>query len=108
MPTTQPIFGPRDFFLPPDDLELFRDHQWLERHDRQYHWRNQNYEHFDDFLAQLASRKRKAIRKERRTVKDHGLKIEWLSGSDIQEHHWDRFFSHFTWTRAAANGANPI
>ena len=82
-------------FLPPEDLELFTEHQWLERHDRQYHWRNQNYQSFDDFLAQLASRKRKAIRKERRTVQDHSLKIEWLSGKDIQEHHWDSFFAFY-------------
>jgi len=82
-------------FLTPDEIELFKDHQWLERHDRQYHWHNQSYDHFDDFLAQLASRKRKAIRKERRTVSDHHLKIEWLSGNDIQEHHWDAFFAFY-------------
>jgi len=82
-------------FLGDDEVELFQSHQWLERHDRQYHWRNQGYEHFDDFLAQLASRKRKAIKKERRTVADHNLRIEWLSGSDIQEHHWDAFFAFY-------------
>lgn len=82
-------------FLGDDEVELFQSHQWLERHDRQYHWHNQGYEHFDDFLAQLASRKRKAIKKERRTVADHNLRIEWLSGSDIQEHHWDAFFAFY-------------
>nr|WP_255769673.1 GNAT family N-acetyltransferase [Maritalea mediterranea] len=82
-------------FLNDDEMALFVENQWLERHDRQYHWFNKDYQDFDHFLAQLASRKRKAIRKERRTVAEHGLKIEWLSGNDIQEHHWDSFFAFY-------------
>lgn len=82
-------------FLDDDELALFQAHHWLERHDQQYHWRNQDYPHFDAFLTQLASRKRKAIKKERRTLTDNNLRVEWLQGSDIKEHHWDAFFSFY-------------
>lgn len=54
----------------------------------QYHWHNQNYQNFDDFLSRLTSRKRKMIRKERRSVADYGIEIEQLSGELMSERHW--------------------
>ncbi len=68
----------------------------LLREDRQYHWINEGYADFDDFLARLSSRKRKAIRKERRDAKADGLRIERLIGADITEAHWDAFFDFYT------------
>jgi predicted N-acyltransferase len=67
----------------------------LQRTDTQYHWHNQGYNNFDDFLAALASRKRKAIRKEREQARASGIEIEWLTGSDIGEAHWDAFFAFY-------------
>jgi predicted N-acyltransferase len=67
----------------------------LQRTDTQYHWHNQGYNSFDDFLAALASRKRKAIRKEREQARASGIEIEWLTGSDIGEAHWDAFFAFY-------------
>ena len=52
-------------FLTPDDAQIFEAAGWLERTDIQYHWRNQGWRGFDDFLGALSSRKRKALRKER-------------------------------------------
>ena len=66
----------------------------LQRTDTQYHWHNRGYQSFDDFLAALASRKRKTVRKEREQARACGVKLEWLTGSDINEAHWDAFF-HF-------------
>ncbi|CAG9295723.1 GNAT family N-acetyltransferase [Celerinatantimonas diazotrophica] len=54
----------------------------------QYHWHNQNYHNFDDFLSRLTSRKRKMIRKERRAVADYGIEVERLSGETMSERHW--------------------
>ncbi len=68
---------------------------WLERTDTQFHWHNQDYSQFSDFLAALASRKRKNIRKERAAVSAAGIEFEWLTGSDIKEHHWDTFFGFY-------------
>ncbi len=68
----------------------------LQRTDQQFHWRNAGYGSFDDFLESLASRKRKTIRKERREALAPGIEIEWLSGDDLTETHWDIFFQFYT------------
>jgi uncharacterized protein len=69
----------------------FRDAGWLVREGTQFHWANRGYASFDDFLGDLASRKRKAIRKERAAAVE-GLEIVHLSGSDLTEAHWDAFW----------------
>jgi hypothetical protein len=61
----------------------------------QYHWANNGYRSFDDFLASLASRKRKAIRRERREALADGIEIRALSGGDIRPQHWDAFFAFY-------------
>lgn len=80
-------------FVDADQIGLFEAAGWLIRADRQFHWANRGYASFDDFLGALASRKRKAIRKERAAA-GAGLEIIHLSGGDIQETHWDAFW-HF-------------
>jgi predicted N-acyltransferase len=55
----------------------------LARKGWQYHWFNQDYQSFDDFLAQLRSRKRKNIRRERRQVSESGIRFEWKSGAEL-------------------------
>ena len=70
---------------------MFQAAGWLVRAGTQFHWRNAGYASFDDFLGCLASRKRKAIRKERAAAVD-GLTIRHVSGSDITEADWDAFW----------------
>lgn len=72
----------------------------LLRTDQQFHWENRDYGCFDDFLADLASRKRKAIRKEREGAHQHGITIETLTGDDLKPHHWDAFQTFYTDTGA--------
>ena len=67
----------------------------LRRNDRQFHWLNNGYISFNDFLASLASRKRKAIRRERREATATGVRIEHISGGDISEDHWDAFYQFY-------------
>ncbi|MEO6217127.1 MAG: GNAT family N-acetyltransferase [Sphingomonas sp.] len=78
-------------FIAPEQLPLFEAAGWLIRAGTQYHWQNQDYAGFEDFLGALASRKRKAIRKERIAAVD-GLTIRHLTGSDITEADWDAFW----------------
>ena len=59
--------------------------QWLERVGTQYHWYNQDYTDFDDYLAAMTSRKRKNIKKERQRVVDQGISFRHLEGADISE-----------------------
>ena len=61
----------------------------------QFHWTNKGYGSFEDFLADLSSRKRKAIRKERREALADGLTIRALGGDDIKPQHWDAFFAFY-------------
>ncbi len=68
---------------------------YLLRTDRQFHWENQGYESFDQFLAALSSSKRKNLRKERASVHATGIAFDWLTGSDILEKHWDAFYEFY-------------
>jgi len=77
------------------DWNALATHGYLKRTDQQFHWSNEGYETFDDFLAALASRKRKTVRKEREQALAAGLEIVWLSGSEIEEAHWDAFFEFY-------------
>lgn len=71
------------------------DMGFLLRTGHQFHWENDGYRDFDDFLACLNARKRKAIRKERRTVADNGVTLRTLSGPALTEAHWDTFFAFY-------------
>jgi len=71
------------------------EHGYLHRLGTQYHWHNKGYASFDDFLGDLASRKRKAIRKERATLAAYGLDIRTLSGDELTSAHWDAFFAFY-------------
>jgi predicted N-acyltransferase len=82
-------------FLQQSDIDAFGAEGFLRRDDRQFHWFNDGYESFDDFLAALASRKRKSIRRERRDALADGVSIEWVTGRDITEAHWDAFFAFY-------------
>ncbi len=82
-------------FLPKDEAEFLDRDDFLIRTDRQFHWTNRGYETFDDFLSTLASRKRKAVRRERREALQNDITIEWLTGKDITEDHWDAFYEFY-------------
>ena len=67
----------------------------LHRVTQQFHWENRGYADFEGFLADLASRKRKAIRKERQRAQDFGGTIRRLSGAQIEPGHWDAFWTFY-------------
>ena len=80
-------------FIEHDQVPLFEAAGWLLRSDIQFHWENRGYRSFDDFLAELSSRKRKDIRKEREAAQE-GVGIRALTGADLKKEHWDAFW-HF-------------
>ncbi len=71
----------------------------------QYHWHNAGYEDFDAFLATLSSRKRKAIRRERRGAQGFGGEIVQLTGDSIRPEHWDAFWRFYQDTGARKWGS---
>ena len=79
--------------LQTEDFEAFGEAGFLPRIGQQFHWTNDGYRDFDDYLAALNSRKRKAVKKERReALADGRIEIEVLTGSDLTPRVWDAFF----------------
>jgi uncharacterized protein len=77
------------------EWERFGEAGFLQRMGQQFHWENQGYSSFDDFLAALSSRKRKTIRKEREAALAGGIAIHTLTGAAIEKRHWDAFFRFY-------------
>ncbi|HEY6255998.1 MAG TPA: GNAT family N-acetyltransferase [Xanthobacteraceae bacterium] len=82
-------------FATEPEWRLLGARDYLLRTHRQFHWENAGYGSFDDFLAALASRKRKTIRRERAEALASGISIYWLTGSDLTEDIWDAFFEFY-------------
>lgn len=81
------------------------DEGWLLRTHKQYHWQNQGYKTFDDFLNCLSSKKRKNIKRERRDALANDLEIQRLTGAEITEAHWDAFYQFYIDTGARKWGS---
>jgi hypothetical protein len=82
-------------FLTEGEAQRLEAKGCLRRTGTQYHWTNAGYRSFEDFLATLASRKRKALRRERRDALANGITVEWVTGREITESHWDAFFAFY-------------
>ncbi len=89
------------------EWEALGEAGWLQRLGTQFHWHNKGYASFEDFLGALSSRKRKAIRRERRDAAASGFVLKTLRGHEITERYWrafHRFYRSTTdkkWGRSA-------
>lgn len=86
-------------FLTDEEVALFERAGWLIRTGSQFHWHDKGYQSFDDFLGDLAARKRKAIRKERAAAQA-AVDIVALSGDELKPEHWDAMWSFYQDTGA--------
>lgn len=91
-------------FLEASEAEMLEDAGLLLRTDQQFHFINEGYASFDDFLAALSSAKRKTLKKERRRAQE-GLTFQHLTGTDITEAHWDAFYEFYVDTGARKWGS---
>lgn len=82
-------------FCTEDEWRFGAEAGFLQRTDQQFHWMNRGYDSFDGFVEALASRKRKNLRKERAEAVAAGIEIEWVSGKDLREDHWDAFWRFY-------------
>ena len=88
-------------FVSEDDAKALDEFGFLHRTGLQFHWPNDNYATFDEFLGRLTSRKRKVIKKERRqALEDGAITLERLSGPDITSEHWDALYRFYLDTGA--------
>ncbi|MFW8645329.1 GNAT family N-acetyltransferase [Rhizobium beringeri] len=82
-------------FVPDEEIGVFEMDGYLHRTDQQFHFINDGYANHEEFLETLASRKRKALRKERHAALENGISIDWLTGRDLTERIWDQFFKFY-------------
>ena len=92
-------------FCEDDDMEALSSESMLTRFDYQYHWRNQHYNSFDDFLQSLTSKRRKNIKRERRIALQDGVQIEIIPGSELSELHWQKLYEFYRVTFLRKSGA---
>jgi uncharacterized protein len=93
-------------FARDEDAAVLADEGFLMRRTVQFHWTNEGYASFDDFLARLSHARRKNIRQERRRVREADVELRWLEGREIERRHWD-FFNRCYRATYAAHGSSP-
>lgn len=93
-------------FPAPEESEFLAEAGMLIRRGVQFHWRNQGYRSFEDFLGVLSHDKRKKIRQERRRVRDAGVRFKWLLGREISSEDW-LFFSRCYKSTYRAHHSTP-
>jgi predicted N-acyltransferase len=77
------------------DTRLLQQEGMAMRLGCQFHWHNQGYRDFEDYLAQFVSKKRKQIKRERRQVAEAGIELETLHGAQISDAQWHTFHRHY-------------
>ena len=77
------------------EWELLGQAGFLMRTSKQFHWENHSYSNFDEFLSQLTSRKRKAIKKERESLFQNQIVYKLLTGAELTESYWDTFYQYY-------------
>ncbi len=103
---TQELSGWHCLFPGIDCSEQLRTRNIAQRLGCQFHWFNRNYKNFDDFLAQMSSRKRKNIAKERRQVSEQGFRFEIKTGSTLNTQDWEIFYALYRTTYLKRSGHN--
>ncbi|KXW56223.1 GNAT family N-acetyltransferase [Ferrovum sp. PN-J185] len=88
------------------DGELLSRSGFLAREGVQFHWQNNNYESFDEFLGSMNHDKRKKIKQERKKIQDQGITFSWLTGSNITSEHW-YFFEQCYQNTYQQHGSTP-
>ncbi|GLI70481.1 hypothetical protein VaNZ11_015391 [Volvox africanus] len=82
-------------FTTAQEWVMLRELGFKQRLAIQFHWDNNGYDSFEDFLADLKQSKRKGIRQERKSVERAGLSVHRLPGGVLRPAHWDRFHSFY-------------
>jgi predicted N-acyltransferase len=82
-------------FIRPEELEPLVHAGHLRRTGYQFHWHNEGYRSFEQFLMELASSKRKKLKQERRYVREAGIAIEVVVGDMIKPAHWQTFYQFY-------------
>jgi len=88
-------------FARDEDADLLAEAGFLMRHTVQFHWKNEGYADFEEFLSRMSHQRRKNIRQERRRVREAGVTFRWLEGAGIGREQWEFFNRCYRRTYAA-------
>lgn len=91
-----------------DDYQVLAQQTDLQRFDYQFHWKNNSYQCFDDFLAQLTSKKRKNIKQERRKVRDQNIEVKTFIGNELDEEQWKKIYYFYQITFMKKSGSATL
>ena len=82
-------------FLPEPECQALVRHNFLHRTDQQFHWENEGYASFDDFLGRSRPASARPSSASGATPSPTGITVHWLTGNDLTEAHWDAFFEFY-------------
>jgi len=82
-------------FLLPEQSQWLKQNSYLQRQTNQFHWHNQNYQNFDEFISSMNSKKRKNIKRERRRITDNNINYRWFNGDEIKSEHAQRMHNFY-------------
>ncbi len=85
-------------FPPEEEKDALASQNLMLRRDCQFHWQNNNYLDFEDFLGTFTSSKRKKTRRERRRMSENNIRFEILSGAELTADHWDQIMPLYSTT----------
>lgn len=95
-------------FCEDDDIEILAETGLMLRFDYQFHWANNNYRSFDDFLLQLTSKRRKNIRRERKSISDENIDIQVMNGQELDDEQWELLYSYYRVTFLKKSGTATL
>lgn len=95
-------------FCENDDIAPLAESGLMQRYDYQFHWTNNNYQSFDDFLSRLTSKRRKNIKRERRKVAEGNVQIEVINGDQLNEEQWELLYAYYRVTFLKKSGAPTL
>jgi len=95
-------------FCENDDIEQLSDSGLMLRYDYQFHWTNNSYESFDEFLSRLTSKRRKNIKRERRKVAQGNVQIEVIAGDRLDDEQWQKLYAYYRVTFLKKSGAPTL
>ncbi|HSD89993.1 MAG TPA: peptidogalycan biosysnthesis protein [Kofleriaceae bacterium] len=95
-------------FCTAEEQQLLTEHGHFARDTLQFHWKNRGYATFDDFLAQLKSRKRKQLRKERQRAQAAIEKLTWVEGGELDRERLDDLDRFYRTTTANHHGRDYL
>ncbi len=90
------------------DIKALNETDLMLRYDYQFHWENNHYQSFDDFLARLNSKRRKNIKRERRKVIENNVQINVINGGQLNDEQWDLLYAYYRVTFMKKSGAPTL